>query len=272
MENMVICQFSIILLFIQLILTEGSTFRKAEILQRPDDVIGSRCGDDISMTCIVKSKSEIKNFDSSSIPEIQWWSKQILEEDVFSIPKLKKLHHRPSEGVEVHVEVLYVVRSTLMLRNADKSKEAIYQCRASDSDERNDPNVNVFKHWTIEEAPLINLICPKDEENLKKKRINETKVTTTATEFQKTTSTVASEVVQKYFPNKFKSEVTTKAIEEQTKKSQLQTATSTTSKTELAESEVLRDASIDLRGSSNDIKEKSFCNILWFILLIYQLW
>ena len=54
-----------------------------------------------------------------------------------------------------------------MLRNADKSKEAIYQCRASDSDERNDPNVNVFKHWTIEEAPLINLICPKDEENCK---------------------------------------------------------------------------------------------------------
>jgi len=148
----------------------------SDILHRPDDVIGTKCGDTVELSCVARSTS-IKTVEPefvSSLPEIEWWSKTF--DDKKSDHVLEKMVE--SGEVEIKVEVLKVVRSTLVIKNIKKSDEGIYQCRASSNEKRNNPDINFYQYWAIEEAPIKNLVCPKSEnstENNKKSDDNLTK-------------------------------------------------------------------------------------------------
>ena len=52
-----------------------------------------------------------------------------------------------------------VIRSTLVIHNASKQNEGVYQCRSSASPYRYTENVNLYQHWKIEETPVTDVKC-----------------------------------------------------------------------------------------------------------------
>ncbi|XP_076812128.1 uncharacterized protein LOC143459051 isoform X1 [Clavelina lepadiformis] len=186
-----------------------------DILQRPDDVIGAKCGDELKMTCIAKASGQQRKGQTKT-PDIEWWYWD--SEAMTSKPG--KLIELDREGrVAVHIEEFYVVRSTLIIKDAEKVDEGVYQCRASNSPNRFKENVNVYQHWRIEEAPIRDLKCGED--------------TTTISTSSTTTSTVNIIPSQSYNRSKIDDIIvaTVKSTTTQTPQKSLATPPSRKSKT-----------------------------------------
>nr|XP_039258343.1 uncharacterized protein LOC120334892 [Styela clava] len=122
----------------------------ARIMDRPDDVAGVKCGEDIKLTCVAEG---------SPSPEIQWrYYNQ--ETNVDEEASRVVVRHSGRDGrIKIKTEELYVVRSTLIIRNADSGDEGMYQCRASNYVNRNNHGINVNQHWRIEEVPVGKVMC-----------------------------------------------------------------------------------------------------------------
>uniref|UniRef100_H2YNY0 Ig-like domain-containing protein n=1 Tax=Ciona savignyi TaxID=51511 RepID=H2YNY0_CIOSA len=127
----------------------------AEIIQRPDDVISPDCGQEIRVSCMARSRDQAKI--KLATPDIEWWFKN---QDSSMTSQSNKIYTMDRGGrVKVVVEEFVVVRSTLVIEDARKSDEGVYQCRASNSPKRYTKGVNLYQHWKIEEAPITQMKC-----------------------------------------------------------------------------------------------------------------
>ena len=61
------------------------------------------------------------------------------------------------------LQELYIVRSTLIITNAEEIDEGIYQCRASNSPDRTKQGINIYQHWKIEQVPVHKVMCGGNE-------------------------------------------------------------------------------------------------------------
>uniref|UniRef100_F6S1I4 Ig-like domain-containing protein n=1 Tax=Ciona intestinalis TaxID=7719 RepID=F6S1I4_CIOIN len=145
-----------ILAFVHVALNRGEArHHSAEIIQRPDDVIGADCGKEIRVTCMARSRDEPKI--TRPTPDIEWWFKEQQESMTSQSRKIHRLDRE--ERVKILVEVFTVVKSTLIIKDAQPGDEGVYQCRASNSPNRYKEGVNLYQHWKIEEAPVTNMKC-----------------------------------------------------------------------------------------------------------------
>lgn len=119
----------------------------AKIMSRPDDIPVVKCGEDVRLTCIAEGEP---------VPEIEWWySDQTPDQSQKEI-----IRNLARDGrVKIKTEELYVIRSTLIIRDAEEIDEGVYQCRASNSRARRSKNINLYQHWKIEEVPLHKVMC-----------------------------------------------------------------------------------------------------------------